>query len=451
MSDTQKYSIKCTNCAAPLSLIGGGRVSTVTCSYCNSILDLNDNYKVVAKFNAKERPDVPFTLGMKGTIKGVEWTIIGMITYRTDDPEEWTEFFLYSPLYGYGWLVYEKGRLSFSKRVRDFELREWREKNYPRTLFYRKGHYLAAEESYYCYVGFVEGEMSWVAKANDRIECWDYNGVQGRSLSIERSNSEYEVYLNEKLDNESVYKSFGVDKSKQVSPTKSIREKLIDEDAIQSPASPLLKGLGVILAVLLLSLIGSYYTDKTVFYKSTDHPFTQEMNITSDAYVTQIALRAPSAAILNNYTLSLHQNGKRVFHIDKALAVSESYYFKKTWKQGSNLVNVYIKLPQGNYSVSLAKANMTGTSGIVTVTVKEKYARLNYILPLFLLTLATLFYLFFMGSPGGGSWKKYTVWSIGGLGAVYWLGVGAVVFVIVLYIFIQPMIDNFTSYKEEDE
>lgn len=68
---TSIYSIKCTNCAAPLKILGGGRVTTVTCQYCNSVLDMADHYKVVAQFHDKYRPPVPFTLGMQGTIKGV--------------------------------------------------------------------------------------------------------------------------------------------------------------------------------------------------------------------------------------------------------------------------------------------------------------------------------------------------------------------------------------------
>jgi LSD1 subclass zinc finger protein len=48
-------SIKCSNCGAPLKLLGGGRVMTVTCAYCKSVLDLNDNYKVLSNFrNTKE-------------------------------------------------------------------------------------------------------------------------------------------------------------------------------------------------------------------------------------------------------------------------------------------------------------------------------------------------------------------------------------------------------------
>jgi len=128
---SKHYAIKCTNCAAPLDILGGGRISTVTCSYCHSILDMNDHYKVLAKFNDTKRPQGPFEIGMRGNIKGVEWTIIGWIAYKTAEfpAEEWSEFFLYSPTHGYAWLVYENSKVYFSKKVRDFDLLAWQEKN----------------------------------------------------------------------------------------------------------------------------------------------------------------------------------------------------------------------------------------------------------------------------------------------------------------------------------
>lgn len=76
-------SIKCTNCAAPLKLLGGGRVESVTCSYCKSVLDLNDNYKVLSSFrNTKALNALPFELGMKGVLRGIDYTIIGRVDYR---------------------------------------------------------------------------------------------------------------------------------------------------------------------------------------------------------------------------------------------------------------------------------------------------------------------------------------------------------------------------------
>ena len=104
---SQVKSIKCTNCAAPLSLIGGGRVESITCSYCKSVLDLNDNYKVLSNFrNVKESQKLPFTIGMVGRLKDVDYTIIGRVTYATSyyPHGEWTDFLLFSPLYGYAYL-----------------------------------------------------------------------------------------------------------------------------------------------------------------------------------------------------------------------------------------------------------------------------------------------------------------------------------------------------------
>jgi len=76
------YSIKCPNCSAPLAIIGGGRVQTITCAYCKSVIDLNDNYKILSQFKNVIDPQVPFKIGMRGKIENVEWTIIGWIVYK---------------------------------------------------------------------------------------------------------------------------------------------------------------------------------------------------------------------------------------------------------------------------------------------------------------------------------------------------------------------------------
>jgi len=446
--DSVKYSIKCTNCAAPLSLRGGGHITTVTCGYCNSLLDLNDNYKVLATFKNLERPTTPFTLGMRGVVKGVEWIIIGVIVYRTDDPEEWCEFSLYSPLYGYAWLVYEEGKLSLSKRVRDFEIREWQEKSYPRTLFYRKGHYLASEESYTCDIGFVEGEMSWIAKTGDQIECWDYDGVKGRSLTVERNSNEYEVYLSEKLDNTAIYKSFGVDEGQQVFAKQSFHEKLIDDDALQTPASPLMKGMVLIFFVLLFGIIGSYYTDKTLYHEATSTTLKGDFTISSEAYVSQITLQTLTSKSLDGYEFTINDGAKKVFSIDKNSTMGETHYFKSSWDPQTNLVSIYLKIPKGNYQFWLHNKESNTSENSITLTIKEQYARLIYILPLFLVTLFFVGYLVIFGASSN-RWGRYLLWSVGGILGVAMFGLGGMISIATIYFFIHLIIRKKKSIKEE--
>ncbi|MEA3491710.1 MAG: DUF4178 domain-containing protein [Campylobacterota bacterium] len=439
------FSIKCTNCAAPLKILGGGRVTTVTCSYCNSLLDMTDHYKVVSQFHHKYRPPVPFTLGMRGKIKGVEWTIIGWVAYKTVDfpIERWSEFFLYSPLYGYGWLIYENGEISFSKRVRDFPLREWQDKNHPKTVFYRGGHFLAAEDPYIVEIDFVQGELSWIAKADDQIECWDYKGVNRKSLSIEKSKQEVEVYTNEKLDSKQIYESFGVKKSKQTKAKQTVRDKIFEEDSLdktEEAISIFNKGIFVLVAILFVAVVLSFVTSKTLVENKTSQPFEQMFTVSSSAFLSQIEIKAPSPATLNACRFTLYKSDKKILSIDKTNLFSTVNNLGYTWHRGDDEVMIYLKLEEGLYRASLEHLSPIAKSQKVVVTVKEKIIRLIYILPLFVLMIIMLLPTI-KNNLIPQKQKKFFWWGLAGVAAFAIFGIGMVLFIVVFYFLVQPIID----------
>lgn len=391
--DSKTIAIKCTNCAAPLKILGGGRVNTITCSYCNSLLDLNDHYKVLTQFHSKYRPPTPLSLGMKGTIKGTEWTIIGWVAYKTTDfpTERWSEFFLYSPYYGYAWLVYEEGEILYSRRVRDFSLREWQDKRNPKTIFYKSGHYIAKEGSYLAEIDFVQGELTWIARAGDTVRCWDYDGVRRKSISIEKTKDEYEVYLNEKLDTKKIYESFGVAREKRVNPKQSISDKIFDEgslDATEKSFSAFARGLMVLIFTLLMVIVFSKFSSKTLVYERTNQPYVQTFTVSSDAFLSEIKLKAPTASTLDAYRLVLYKSNNKILSIDKTAIYPHNSNFRYTWKANSdNEIEIYLKLTQGFYRVSLEHITPMKSIEQVTLSIKERVVRLLYILPLFVIML----------------------------------------------------------------
>jgi len=451
--DSTVFSIKCTNCAAPLKILGGGRVTTVTCEYCNSVLDMTDHYKVVSQFHHKYRPPVPFTLGMQGKIKNVEWTIIGWVAYKTVDfpIERWSEFFLYSPLYGYGWLIYEEGDLSFSKRVRDFPLREWQDKGKPKTVFYQKGHYLAAEDPYSVEIDFVQGELTWIAKADDKIRCWDYNGVNRKSLSIEKSKQEAEVYLNEKLDASQVYQSFGVKEENRVKAKQSISDTLFEGESLdetENNFSTFAKWTSGLAALLFAAIILSFFIDNTLVEDRSNQPFVQMFTVSSDAFLTQIAIKAPTPAALDACRLTLYKSDKKVLSIDKHDIFPRNAYFGFTWTQGDDEAIIYIKLDEGLYRISLEhlKPIRLTTDKKIVVTVKEKFMRLSYIVPVFVILLLMLLPTIKRNFIPQKQ-KKFFWWGLAALIGFLIFGFGIVIFIIVFYFFVQPTIDNISKEK----
>jgi len=447
------YSIQCTNCGAPLKILGGGRVTTVTCSYCNSVLDLENEYKVLSQFHNKYRPPVPFTLGMQGRIKEVDWTIIGWVAYKTIDfpLERWSEFFLYSPLYGYGWLIYEEGSLSFSKRVRDFPLREWQEKKRPGTVFYQRGHYLLAEDAYVVEIDFVQGELSWIAKANDKVQCWDYDGVNHRSLSIEKSKNEIEVYLNEKLDAREVYESFAVPKEKRVKAEQTISDKIFDEgnsEQTQKAFSTFSKGMTLLAALLLFAIIASFFTDKTLVKNHTNQPFEELFAIDSDAFLTQVTLRAPSSSALDSCRLTLYKADQKIFSIDKTDLFSTNSHLQYTWHSGDDEVTLYLKLDEGLYRLSLELLRPLPNSKKLTVTVKERVMRLSYIVPLFILMLIMLLPVL-KHNLIPRKYTKFFWWSVAAAAGFALFGFWIVIFIAAFYFLVQPIIDAQNIRREK--
>ena len=126
-SETNLRAINCTACGATLDVLGGHRVKSLVCGYCGSVMDSHAGYQVIQRYrDSPDRPAAPLALGMEATLKGVPFTIIGMIEYvsRQSGPGwaetyDWISFQLYSPTHGYAWLTWNKGHYVFSYRTRD--------------------------------------------------------------------------------------------------------------------------------------------------------------------------------------------------------------------------------------------------------------------------------------------------------------------------------------------
>ncbi len=391
---SKHYAIKCTNCAAPLDILGGGRVNTVTCSYCHSILDMNDHYKVLAKFNDTKRPQGPFKIGMRGNIKGVEWTIIGWIAYRTAEfpAEEWSEFFLYSPTHGYAWLVYENNKVYFSKRVRDFDLLTWQEKK-PKTLFYHKGHYLQKEASYLTYIDYVEGELNWVAKFGDKFSTWDYDGVGFKTLNIEKTNEELEVYLTERLDKADIYSAFGLEYTKKSNTKQSMKKKDIhtlqkEEIQVEEIENSKVKHgfLFLFIIISILSIMSLFY-NKTIYSTRYIHDINTTFQIDSSAFLTAITLSVTGQGTANN-KLWIYKDGKKIFYIDKDNVFFAKKSLSHSWDYDAISATIYLKLDKGVYRL-IAKKNPNQTA--TSLTIEQQVIRTKYLIPLLVILAFFLF------------------------------------------------------------
>jgi len=390
------YSIKCSNCSAPLSLMGGGRVETVTCAYCKSVIDLNDNYKVLSNFkDYKEKNRLPFEIGMKGTLKSIEYTIIGRVTYREVEPpfSEWSDFLLFSPLYGYAYLTYEEGHLLYSRRERHFPNIEW--SDIPNKYLIH-----VAEEKFEPYahysakIVYVEGELIWVAKKGDNTTFIDLIAPPF-GISAEKNKDEIEFYKTEYLDASMVYDAFEVEEDKRIFND--------DFNPLQPFRKPFLEALSkvslwvMIIVVLLffgISFNGSG-TEIKRFYADNSKVAEEKFTLTSNRYLTTLKLEATNHKILSNYNIQIHQNNHLLFSLNG----KNAYRFKETstqietkfneWDKDAKAVDIYLKLKKiGEYTITVKPVSKTLSSSI-KITIYEQNSRLSYFQMFFLFLLAT--------------------------------------------------------------
>lgn len=380
---SQVKSIKCTNCAAPLDLLGGGRVETITCSYCKSTLDLNDNYKILTNFKrTKAQQDLPFKIGMKGELKGIEYTIIGLVTYRSIGYpiSEWTDFLLFSPLYGYAYLTYEEGHLIYSKRNRTFPNTAWNKIPKYNTLSVDARNYEPFDQ-YDATIVYVEGELTWIAKRDDKTSFIDLiNPPYG--ISVERSKSEIEHYASEYLKPSLVYQAFGVEQ----------KEKPESFHILKPFQRPFLKSLSlisfwVLFVIALFAVVaiidGSGKNIQSVIVDNSTNT-SVDFTLNTTKYLVDLELKSSSAKALNNFKLEIYKKNKILFSITPSAAYLFSEETGKVekklhpWEKDSTKVRVSLNLEKlGAYQLRIQPINKQLNSKIF-VTIKEGSSHLNY-------------------------------------------------------------------------
>jgi len=392
------YSIKCSNCAAPLSLIGGGRVQTVTCAYCKSLLDLNDNYKVLSNFKKyKEQNKLPFEIGMKGILNSIEYIIIGRVTYREVEPpfSEWSDFLLFSPLYGYAYLTYEEGHLIYSRRERYFPNIEWNDIS-KKYLIHVKDEKFEPYDHYSAKVVYAEGELTWVAKKGDNTSFIDLiNPPFG--ISAEKSKDEIEFYKTEYLEASMVYDAFKIKEDKRIFNDDFNPLKPFDKPFFKSLSK--ISFWAMIVVALLFMAIGFNGLGRVIKTFDVDNSkvYQEKFILKSNRYLSSLKLHANSHKILSNFNIQIHKNNHLLFSLNG----KNAYSFKENsteietkfnqWDSDAKSVIIYLKLKKlGEYTITTKPIDNTLSSNL-KITIYEQDSRLNYFQIFFILLLISFF------------------------------------------------------------
>ena len=389
-------SLDCRTCAAPLQLRGGHQVKTITCGYCGTVMDVHDEFRVLAQYQDVQRPFTPLEIGMTGTIHDVEFTVIGTVQYGYRDEwgdYSWVSSQLFSPTHGYAWLTWNDGHFIFSRRVRDLPIPPAPLGITPKkTKATFRDRSMRLYERFTANVQFVEGELTWQAALGDTVKVDEYIDPPF-GLEYERSHGELEYSRSEYIEPEIIADSFDLGelpkRGKMHAIQPFIASNLSKAVSSASYVFLIIAAAGLIITAILGygNLIGEKQialtpgsTHQVPFsFSRPDHLLFVKVNTGLKNSWTYV-----EAAILDENEEPVAALGREI-----------SYYYGSDWSEGSQDTNATVKLPQpGNYLLEIEVDPESPNSPLVAeVKIWEGYMPWRYfsgLLGIFLIGLVSL-------------------------------------------------------------
>ncbi len=387
-------ALTCPNCGGSIDILGGGRqVVSLTCKYCGCVLDAEDDFKILAQFKKVKIPPSPFRIGMQGEIKGVKFTIIGMVAYscsvgRTTGEDTWIDFMLFSPTHGYAWLSYEEGVLIFSRRTRSIPSQNMPRLS-PKEKLVFEGKTYKFYESYFAYVTFVQGELTWVARKNDRV--YIFEAIRPPfGLSLERTKNESEYSISEYLKAKDVYESFGV--SREVSegfhPLKPFSAPLLK--AFSSVSAVFMAISAVIILFILIYKSGT--TVREDFFSTRSRQIN--FHIDNPKHLVELEINTNVNNSWVYYDISvIDEHNEEVYSLGKEISYYHGYEGGESWSEGSRQTSAFFKVSKAGDYLLLFNAPENRHSVATQVIIKEGVIRPYYFvwLLIFFFAASTLY------------------------------------------------------------
>lgn len=389
-------SIKCTSCAAPLKLYGGGhRVRTLNCEFCGAVMDTRQHFSVLHQFSQQKRPDIPFQHGMQGKIKGIDFIIIGTVVWEDIEGYRWTDLMLFSATHGYAWLTLNQGHLMFSHRTRDIpNVNVWNlAAKYEFTAGPRSYKFF---ERYQAKIVYVAGELTWVAKKDDSSHLVEAVAPP-YMYTVEYNGHEIEYGLGEYLeDTEAVYKSFGITekpaKPSSVHPAQPYRSKFLKP--LSKAALPFMAIAALLIAVTWLFFDGSEIYSTQVNADDLRTGVRHTFTVTKPNRLLELTLETQLRNAWGYFDINILQGTNDVFSFGTGASFYEGYDGGEYWTEGDRTTHAYFQVPQaGEYTMNL-KMSEGGVGEISTTlpdtslraTLKQGYISTYYFNWLFVIT-----------------------------------------------------------------
>jgi hypothetical protein len=205
---TAVSGLNCPSCGAPLTISAAGHSLSVVCAQCRSILDAKDpNLQVLQKFEAKEtiKPVIP--LGIRGTLDGAEYQVIGFQVRTTDADDiadSWDEYLLFNPYKGFRYLTLYNGHWNYVKTVPASPERIQLGKKPGAKLM---GRTYVMYDTELATTTYVLGEFPWRVRVGEKNGTKDFIAVP-RILSCEITEQETVWSLGEYMTGAQVWQAF---------------------------------------------------------------------------------------------------------------------------------------------------------------------------------------------------------------------------------------------------
>jgi hypothetical protein len=200
-------SLACPSCGASVRFVPK-LAANVTCRQCKSEL-AGRAEGLVVEVERADRAERPTWLALGDACErdGDRWTVIGILARRAaEDPQEWTEYLLYSPKGGFRWIVHASGRFQWVEVLNEA----------PAVVGERatlRGEAYTRSDAYDSITTWVAGSFNWRPKVDDRAHVVEFvRGAVGagrRTLTQERTDAEASWSLATEADADALAKAFG--------------------------------------------------------------------------------------------------------------------------------------------------------------------------------------------------------------------------------------------------
>jgi hypothetical protein len=196
-------ALTCPACGGTITLRAAGYTVTVACQYCGSILDVaNPDVRLIQEFHeAAAQLEIP--LGTRGTLRGVEWEVVGYMRRSEGGAYPWVEYLLFNPYHGYRWLIGNGRGWSFGEML-------------TRAPGWAAGAVTLDGERFAPFfangraqVDYVLGEFYWRVQAGEEVATDDYVRP-GWMLSREANDKEVAWTISALLPPREIEQAFGV-------------------------------------------------------------------------------------------------------------------------------------------------------------------------------------------------------------------------------------------------